>query len=150
MTSEPPALFSVFGSVLPALKGPSLTRKAIVYVTEMISHRYIHQHTCITHLFPRRVDINFKAVHCPFRVDTTDLKIDYFANRLNETECHLLIVVVAAGFRFKPTLITLLYVACMWLDFPTLKHLSCTLVSVSLYHRQPCPSLLVHLRAHLT
>ena len=111
MTSEPPALFSVFGSVLPALKGVSLTRKAIIYVTKMISSRYFHQRTCVTHLFSRRVNIDIEAVHCPFRMDTADLKIDYFTNRLDKTECHLLIVVVAAGFRFKPTLITLLYVA---------------------------------------
>ena len=44
-------------------------------------------------------------------MDTADLKIDYFANSLNEMECHLLIVVIAAEFRFKPTLIAFLYVA---------------------------------------
>ena len=44
-------------------------------------------------------------------MDSTDLEIDYFANRLDETERHLLIVMVAVGFRFKPNPITLLYVA---------------------------------------
>ena len=111
MTSEPPALFLVFGLVLPALKGVSLTRKAIIYITKMISLRYFCQRTCVTHFFSRRVDIDIEAVHCSFRTDTADLKIDYFANRLNEMECHLLIVVIAAGFRFKPTLIAFLYVA---------------------------------------
>ena len=59
-----------------------------------ISSRHSCQHTCVTHLFPRRVNIDFKVVHFPFRMDTTDLEIDYFANRLEKMECHLSIVVV--------------------------------------------------------